>query len=84
MLPGILNDTLKIATTEDLIDELDETFRVNLSALRNASFQNNAATGTITDDDNPPTVSIADVSVNEGNGGRTLLTFTITLDNPSF
>ena len=81
--PGILNDTLKIATTEDLIDELDETFRVNLSALRNASFQNNAATGTITDDDSPPTISITDPTANEGDGGQTLFTFTVTLNNPS-
>ena len=41
------------------------------------------ATGTITDDDDPPAISISSPSVVEGNGGDTTLTFAVTLDAAS-
>ncbi len=58
---------LSVPTTEDTTDEVDETFKVNLSAPENASVGNASATGTIVDDDDPPSVTeIVDVEVIEG------------------
>src|SRR5262249_28763163 len=40
-------------------------------------------TGTINDDDTPPSLSIADVTINEGNSGSSNATFTVTLSAAS-
>jgi hypothetical protein len=58
----------------DALDEFDETFTVILSANSHASILDGSGTGTIQDDpaDVPPTVSINDVSQNEGKGVVTL------------
>lgn len=40
--------------------------------------------GTVTNDDSQPTISIDDVSHNEGNSGTTSFVFTVTLSNPSW
>ncbi len=67
--------------TNDLLDEVAETFI--LTATRTAGPTSNAsATGTvtITDNDPPPQFSIDDVAVNEAAG---TMTFTVTLDAPS-
>ena len=64
---------------EDTADESDETFLVNLSGAINSTIADNQATGTITDDDGAPSISIADASAIEGSA----LTFTLTLSNPS-
>lgn len=63
--------------------ELDEAFRTVLSNLsaagRNVTFANNEASAQITNDDNA-TISIADLSMNEGNAASTDFAFIITLD----
>ena len=73
--PGQGTKTFRVATAEDTLDEEDETFTVTLSNLLNATLTGGAATGTIVDDDDPPTLSIADASAVEGNA----ITFTVTL-----
>jgi hypothetical protein len=69
----------------DALDEFDETFTVNLSANSHASILDGTGVGTIQDDpaDVPPTVSIDDVSQNEGNSGTTAFGFTVSLSAPS-
>ncbi|MFN0074235.1 MAG: beta strand repeat-containing protein, partial [Chloroflexota bacterium] len=64
----------------DLLDEVDESFSVILSAAIHATIStvNGTAIVTIVDDDTSA-FSIADVSVTEGQGGATLATFAVTL-----
>jgi Ca2+-binding RTX toxin-like protein len=69
----------------DTLDETDETFTVTLSSPENATLPGggSSATQTITDDDNPPTVSIGDATVGEGDAGTQELAFPVTLSAPS-
>ncbi len=82
---GASNTTVNVNVLGDNADEPDETFLVNLSSLVNAAASGNdlQALGTIVDDDNPPTVSIADRNCVEGNSGSTACVFTISLSAPS-
>jgi hypothetical protein len=63
--------------------EPTETFFVNLTAPTNATISDNQGLGIITNDDTQPTISINDVSVNEGNAGTTSAGFTVSLSNAS-
>src|SRR5436309_15529765 len=56
---------------------------VNLSNPVNATISDNQGAGTIVNDDGQPTISISDVSQNEGNVGPTLFTFTVSLSSAS-
>src|SRR5207245_1979467 len=49
--------TITIVVNGDNIDEIDETFTVNLSNPTRATIANGTGTGTILDNDNPPTVA---------------------------
>ena len=49
----------------------------------NASVADGSGTGTITDDDDPPTISISDASVTEGNSGTVAMTFSASLSAAS-
>src|SRR5207249_2245282 len=64
--------------------EPNETFFVNLSNPVNATISDNQGVGTIVNDDGQPTISISDVSQNEGNAGPTVFTFTVSLSSASF
>ena len=59
---------ITVATEDDTLDEADETFEVRLSAPGNATLATDgtAGTGTITDNDNPPVLSLEDMTVTEG------------------
>ncbi|MFY0600066.1 MAG: gliding motility-associated C-terminal domain-containing protein [Cyclobacteriaceae bacterium] len=81
------NLTVSVSVEDDNIVEAIETFNVALSNIvigsgdmRNVDFATNgdSATGTINDDDSA-TITIDDVSANEGLSGTTDLTFTATL-----
>jgi len=80
---GTTSQTLSVDVVGDVLDEADETFLVDLSNPTNATLADGQGTGTITDDDGPPAIAIADVSVTEGNAGTTSAVFTVTLDAPS-
>ena len=54
-----------------------------MSAPTNASLPAPQAIGTITNDDTQPTISISDVTHNEGNAGTTDYDFTVSLSNAS-
>ena len=79
---GEVSKTITVATTDDPYDEDAETFTVTVfSAL--VAFEGGTpfleATGTINDNDDPPTLSVADVSAGEGGD----LTFTVELSAES-
>ncbi|MCY4507181.1 MAG: autotransporter domain-containing protein, partial [Acidobacteria bacterium] len=73
--PGEDAKTIPVPTREDEIDELTETFTVNLRNPDGATIQDGTATGTIDDDDEPPVIVITDAEAEEGEPAE----FTITL-----
>ena len=74
--PGTPSLTFSVNSTEDALDENDETFTVTLSSPTNATLGTSTASGTINDDDPEPTLSVVDVTEVEG----TNLVFTATID----
>jgi T1SS-143 domain-containing protein len=70
--PGVTSFTVTLPTTPDTLDEPNETVPLSVGGV--------SGTGTITDDDPTPTLSIDDVSVNEASGTAT---FTVTLSAAS-
>ena len=82
--PGEISQTIvSIPVTEDNIDELDEIYTVELSNAVNATILNGRGTATITDNDPPPVISVAEIFINEGNEGTSSAVYTVSLDNPS-
>ncbi len=77
--PGDTQETINITIFGDTTDEWDETFLVTLSNPSSATLTDGQATGTITNDDTPPALSIADTSLAEGNSGTKTAVFTVTL-----
>jgi hypothetical protein len=80
--PGETQKTFTVTVKDDQIDEVDETFFINLSNPTNATINDGQALCTIGDNDGP-SVSINDVSVTEGTGGTKTATFTLTLSAAS-
>lgn len=77
---GSTSVTINVGINGDTTIENDEALTLNLSNLSaNATFARATATGTITNDDFPPSVSVADVSKAEGNSGTSNMVFTVTL-----
>jgi uncharacterized repeat protein (TIGR01451 family) len=75
--------TITVQVAQDAIVELDETFFVDLSNASNATIAKTRGVGTIQNDDTA-TLTINDVTLDEGNTGTTpatQFTFTVTLDN---
>ena len=67
--PGETTKTVTVPTVEDALDEADEEFTLVLSTPVGASIGDGSGAGQITDDDPAPTLSVADVSVTEGDSG---------------
>ncbi len=87
---GTTSRTVAVSVTGDTSDEPNETVALRLSAPTNATLSGGKATldgtGTINDNDDPPTVSVADASaVMEGNDSSrtTNMTFALTLSAAS-
>ena len=81
--PGVTTRTIPIAVQGDLSDEANETYRVTLSNPTNVTIAAAIGTGTITDNDPPPSIVINDVSVVEGDAGTTNMNFDVSLSVPS-
>ncbi len=81
--PGETKKTITISVAGDKLYENDETFTVKLSSPVNVALGIDSATGTILNDDLPPTLSVADVAVKEGNAGTTTALFTLKLSAAS-
>ncbi len=67
--PGETRKQVAVSTTDDALDEFDETFVVRLSGGSGSvviAADGAAATGTILDNDAPPELLIGDVTVEEG------------------
>ena len=77
--PGQVVKTISVPVVGDPNDETNETYFVNLSGATNATIADTQGLGTIVNDDSPPSISINDVSLTEGNAGTATLTFTATL-----
>jgi hypothetical protein len=71
-----------VTVNNDNIREGNETFFVNVTNVVGATVGDGQGTGTLTDDDTP-VLSIADVSQAEGNAGTSVLTFTVSLNQPA-
>ena len=83
---GTSTATVTVTPIADTTDEPDETVILTISA--NAAYTiaappQNAASGTITDDDATPTIQITSVTAPEPSPGPTSFVFTISLTNPS-
>lgn len=79
---GEVEKPVVVLVNGDTVDELQETFFLDISNVQNATVSSSRGTGSIVDDDGP-TISINDVSVTEGNSGTKAATFTLTLSGPS-
>jgi hypothetical protein len=82
--PGTTQQTFNVTIVPDVLDELDETLLLMLSNANNATITGtNPVVLTILDDDATPTLSIGNVTQNEGNVGTTNFVFTVTLSAAS-
>lgn len=80
--PGETLKTISVQVNGDNVDEINETFLINLTSPTNATIGAAQGSVTIVDDDGP-TLSIANASITEGNIGFKNLVFTVTLSAPS-
>src|SRR5207247_1535693 len=80
--PGQTTKTIPVPVNGDTVDEADKTFTVNLSNPTNATLSTVTGTGTIIDDDGPPsvTLSLSGSPMAEAGG---VATVTATLGWPS-
>jgi uncharacterized repeat protein (TIGR01451 family) len=81
--PGDLTKTITVLVNGDTLDEANENFFVNLSGAVNAVLLDSQGQGTISDNDPNPSLSVNDLSIDEGNSGTTAFTFTVTLSTAS-
>jgi uncharacterized protein YhjY with autotransporter beta-barrel domain len=80
---GAQSYTFTVQVNGDTLYELNESFAVNVTNVVGATVADAQGQGTILNDDPLPTVSIADIAVNEGNSGFTSALLTVTLSAPS-
>ncbi len=76
---GATTATVNVTINGDTTYELNETFVVDLSAPANATLASVQATGTLTNDDALPALSITDATIVEGNTGTVTATLNVTL-----
>lgn len=85
MIPvGSISASITLAAIDDAVDEGDETIVVDIGSTLNAvesSVQQVVAT--ISDDDPPPILSIADAEVVEGDAGSTACVFAVAVSGSS-
>jgi Calx-beta domain-containing protein len=75
---------ISVPVTGDQADEVDETFTVALDSATGAAVSPTAQTASVTIvDDDGPSVSVADISVAEGDSGSKVATFVVSLSAPS-
>ena len=81
--PGELTKTIAVPILDDSLNEFTETFLLNLYNPVNAVIMKGQGTGSITDSDPVPTVTLNNVSVVEGNSGAIQANFGVALSSPS-
>jgi hypothetical protein len=72
-----------VTINQDQRDEFSENYRVNLSNPVNATITDGTGIGTIVDDDPPPSISVNDANVVEGDTGTRNLVFRVSLNRAS-
>lgn len=84
-LNGETSKTFNVPILDDVLDEADETVNLTLSGPTGSADlgATNTAVLTIVDNDAPPTISINDVTITEGNTGTANAVFTVTLSAAS-
>ncbi|HWT02319.1 MAG TPA: Calx-beta domain-containing protein [Pyrinomonadaceae bacterium] len=82
-LPGQISKTVAVQVRGDLLDEVNETFKLVLSSPTNATLYVTQGVCTIIDNDSPPSVTISNVSVTEPDTGAVAAAFAVTLSAPS-
>src|SRR5262249_30099300 len=60
--PGQTSQSVTVLANGDTLAEPDETLALNLSSPSGATLSRSAGTGTVVNDDFPPTLSVADIS----------------------
>ena len=80
---GQVTRPINVPVKGDTTDENNETFWVSLSNPTGGMIADGLGGGTITDDDGPPSVSVNDVTVAEGDAGTTTETFSVSLSTVS-
>ena len=82
---GTTSKTFTVTINGDTTVEPDEFFYLNLNAVNGALIGDGQGKGTIVNDDAvaPLSLSVADISVTEGNSGTTAAIFTVTLSSTS-
>jgi predicted extracellular nuclease len=83
--PGQTSKNFSVTINGDTTVEQNESFFFNVSNVSNATVTDGQGIGTIVNDDSValPNLSINDVTVNEGNSGTSIATFTVSLSGPS-
>lgn len=81
--PGVTTKIVTVPIINDAIDEFDEAFTVNIQSASPGIITRTQSTATILDDDPPPSASIGDVSISEGNSGTRNATFFVSLSATS-
>ena len=85
-LPGEQQtQSITVEVNGDTLSEANETFLLNLTSPTNATITQGTATGTIVDDDQPPSISFVSnaVSLTEGDSGSASMVFTVQLSQAS-
>lgn len=77
---GETSKTISITLLPDTLDEINESFTVSLSNPTNSTILDGTGVVSITDDDSPPALTVADVTENENVGTATV---TISLNTIS-
>jgi N-acetylneuraminic acid mutarotase len=77
---GSRSQRVTLTTKDDAIDEINETLRIRLTNVTNATFKNTEAIGTINDNDSAPTMWIYDTTTNEKSLKAVIR---VTLNKPS-
>jgi hypothetical protein len=80
---GTASLQVNVPVLGDTLDEVNETFVVNLSGATNATIADTQGIGTITDNDAAPTLVINNVSTTEPDLLPVSMVFTVTLSAPS-
>jgi len=78
------DQTFTVTINGDGVDEgSSEQFSVNLSDATNATINTATASVTITDDDDPPQLSVGDASITEGNSGSSTISVPVSMSGES-
>ena len=80
---GSTQTTRSVTVVQDTMDEDDETFSMNISNASGGTIVDPQGIGTIIDDDDPPSLSVADVTKAEGDSGTSMMKFKLLLSGPS-